>query len=237
MHGKLTDDELSSLQAFLDKPGLGDTSMGVATMEGYFAALAIGPRTLMPSQWLPWVWDMDEGEAEPPFDNVEAANALMQLIFRQYNGVVSDFMDASKAFRPLYKKDSRWSPLAWCEGFMLCVELGEEDWAPLQLKQRTWLEPFIRLGTAEGLALTDKRGDAEVWLAQILPSLKKIHAHWLKQRVAEPAGEAEDGYTFGAEAPIPSASRTPKVGRNAPCPCGSGKKFKQCCGAASGTVH
>ena len=25
----------------------------------------------------------------------------------------------------------------------------------------------------------------------------------------------------------------PKVGRNEPCPCGSGKKFKKCCGAAS----
>lgn len=23
---------------------------------------------------------------------------------------------------------------------------------------------------------------------------------------------------------------TPKVGRNEPCPCGSGKKFKKCCG-------
>lgn len=23
---------------------------------------------------------------------------------------------------------------------------------------------------------------------------------------------------------------TPKVGRNDPCPCGSGKKFKKCCG-------
>lgn len=22
----------------------------------------------------------------------------------------------------------------------------------------------------------------------------------------------------------------PKIGRNAPCPCGSGKKYKQCCG-------
>ena len=22
----------------------------------------------------------------------------------------------------------------------------------------------------------------------------------------------------------------PKIGRNDPCPCGSGKKFKQCCG-------
>jgi uncharacterized protein YecA (UPF0149 family) len=24
---------------------------------------------------------------------------------------------------------------------------------------------------------------------------------------------------------------TPKVGRNEPCPCGSGKKYKKCCGA------
>jgi SEC-C motif-containing protein len=29
----------------------------------------------------------------------------------------------------------------------------------------------------------------------------------------------------------PAAShRAPKVGRNAPCPCGSGKKYKACCG-------
>jgi SEC-C motif-containing protein len=26
---------------------------------------------------------------------------------------------------------------------------------------------------------------------------------------------------------------TPKIGRNDPCPCGSGKKFKKCCGAAA----
>ncbi len=24
--------------------------------------------------------------------------------------------------------------------------------------------------------------------------------------------------------------QTPKIGRNAPCPCGSGKKYKKCCG-------
>lgn len=28
-------------------------------------------------------------------------------------------------------------------------------------------------------------------------------------------------------------SRTPKIGRNDPCPCGSGKKWKRCCGAAA----
>lgn len=29
--------------------------------------------------------------------------------------------------------------------------------------------------------------------------------------------------------PAPYVSATPKVGRNDPCPCGSGKKYKQCC--------
>jgi uncharacterized protein len=30
----------------------------------------------------------------------------------------------------------------------------------------------------------------------------------------------------------PTATRSTKVGRNDPCPCGSGKKFKRCCGQA-----
>jgi preprotein translocase subunit SecA len=33
---------------------------------------------------------------------------------------------------------------------------------------------------------------------------------------------------------IPVRRDTPKVGRNDPCPCGSGKKFKKCCGAGGG---
>jgi preprotein translocase subunit SecA len=40
------------------------------------------------------------------------------------------------------------------------------------------------------------------------------------------AGEpAESEGTFRRE--------EPKVGRNDPCPCGSGKKYKQCCGKLS----
>jgi uncharacterized protein len=34
--------------------------------------------------------------------------------------------------------------------------------------------------------------------------------------------------------PAPEPLRgTPKVGRNDPCPCGSGKKYKRCCGGAT----
>ncbi|WP_054774967.1 SEC-C metal-binding domain-containing protein [Methylogaea oryzae] len=29
----------------------------------------------------------------------------------------------------------------------------------------------------------------------------------------------------------PIVRESPKTGRNDPCPCGSGKKFKKCCGA------
>jgi preprotein translocase subunit SecA len=34
-------------------------------------------------------------------------------------------------------------------------------------------------------------------------------------------------------AAAPVASQEPRVGRNAPCPCGSGKKYKKCCGKVS----
>jgi preprotein translocase subunit SecA len=34
----------------------------------------------------------------------------------------------------------------------------------------------------------------------------------------------------GAEGVDTVVNQTPKVGRNDPCPCGSGKKFKKCCG-------
>ncbi len=39
-------------------------------------------------------------------------------------------------------------------------------------------------------------------------------------------------YYVDGELPKPKTQRneTPKVGRNDPCPCGSGKKYKKCCG-------
>ena len=50
-----------------------------------------------------------------------------------------------------------------------------------------------------------------------------------------PAGAGSDG-TGAQKAPRPAGRRetvvreAPKVGRNDPCPCGSGKKYKKCCG-------
>ena len=48
--------------------------------------------------------------------------------------------------------------------------------------------------------------------------------------VRESGGGAGGGVAVAAR---PSAPSGPKVGRNAPCPCGSGKKYKRCCGKAA----
>jgi preprotein translocase subunit SecA len=51
--------------------------------------------------------------------------------------------------------------------------------------------------------------------------------HRKKQRELEAASFAGAG-----DASQPTQRRTgEKVGRNDPCPCGSGKKYKKCCGA------
>jgi len=44
--------------------------------------------------------------------------------------------------------------------------------------------------------------------------------------------EEQPMFFSGGEAPTPKTGQrtTKKVGRNAPCPCGSGKKYKKCCG-------
>jgi tetratricopeptide (TPR) repeat protein len=52
----------------------------------------------------------------------------------------------------------------------------------------------------------------------------------LARQNLQPAGYAE-GEDWEDE-PVATVRReTPKVGRNDPCPCGSGKKYKKCCGA------
>jgi len=45
------------------------------------------------------------------------------------------------------------------------------------------------------------------------------------------SGEVET--TVDSSTVAPSASDVPRVGRNDPCPCGSGKKYKQCHGKLS----
>lgn len=49
----LSDRDLEHLDDFLTSDNVSDFSMDAATLEGWLTALAIGPRMVMSSDWLP----------------------------------------------------------------------------------------------------------------------------------------------------------------------------------------
>jgi preprotein translocase subunit SecA len=55
----------------------------------------------------------------------------------------------------------------------------------------------------------------------------------LAAQASSPAAQAPEAAEVNVE---PIRNLGTKVGRNDPCPCGSGKKFKNCCGKSSGVA-
>ena len=107
-------------------------------------------------------------------------------------------------------------------------EKEAQQWA----KQSEWL----------GLKILAAKGDSVEFIAKYRTKGRAIEHHekasfrkdgdrWYfvdgKSEVKEAAAE-EGGAT---EPKIPLVRVEPKVGRNDPCSCGSGKKFKKCCAA------
>lgn len=64
--------------------------------------------------------------------------------------------------------------------------------------------------------------------------MRSKHMSHIPREEIEAAPEAEQEHEHGPDCAhdhaAPFVRATPKVGRNEPCPCGSGKKHKKCCG-------
>ena len=214
----MTEQELRVLHGALRSPQLGCPAMSVDALHGYVTAVVIGPRLLMPSQWLAWVWDRDQGRAEPVFENMALAAALTGEVMRLYNEVATSFAEDPDGFVPLFERgDGDWTPFEWCRGFMRGVTLAYKDWSPLIVGAPMVFEPVQLLAADNGIVgLTDDRIDALV--DAVGPSVVAIAAHWRAAGAFAPSGMA------------PIRRDAPKLGRNHPCHCGSGLKYKKCHG-------
>lgn len=226
IQGPLSEAEFEELDDFLASPSVEACSMDIANLEGFLTAIAIGPHLVMPSQWLPWVWDMVEGETEPEFASQEEAKQICSLVMRLYNGVVDALAARADTFEPVFHFGGERGATEWCEGFLLGILFDEENWNLLMLAQPTWFTPFMRLGTEEGLDLIAQADDKRTWIDAIEPSLMHIHVYWLERRLPGSPGAGFSGLGAGKT----QVRAAPKIGRNDPCPCGSGKKYKKCCG-------
>jgi preprotein translocase subunit SecA len=65
---------------------------------------------------------------------------------------------------------------------------------------------------------------------EIVSRLFKIQVQKQEAVIKEPARQMKLNYNRGADSSANTARHGRKIGRNDPCPCGSGKKYKKCCG-------
>ena len=111
----------------------------------------------------------------------------------------------------------------WCWGFMEGIRSKYEAWEPQLDAIDALLLPVAALADlgdddSEFHELLDDPDKVEELTDAIPESVLGIY----RQSRSEAGGSAQ-----------PFRRQMDKVGRNDPCPCGSGKKYKKCCGAAA----
>src|SRR5215213_981933 len=214
-HLKLLEKKLASLPADSE-------AMLVSELDGFLAGILICPELIMPSEWLPLVWG-DEEDA-PVFENAKQAEQLVGLVMEHYNATASDLR--SGRYAPFFEVDTRHDDTLWelwIEGFEAAMQLRPDSWAALLgggEEARIALSGLVML-----IDIAHAESDLpEKEIQELTEQAPDLIASWVEilnacrvsQHLASQSGMPAP--TFG------------KIGRNDPCPCGSGKKYKKCCG-------
>lgn len=233
----LSKNELEELDHFLMSDATSDETMMLDILDGYLTAIVIGPTTLPFNQWFSGIWGPDK-EDMPKFATMAEAQRIIDLIVRHMNGMIAAFEDNPDDIEPLFSiwpteagEPERCDGESWAYGFVQGVELCRKDWQPL-FEDPTGIEmfrPLYLMGeeeiTPEEETMVQSRDQCMVLTALIPASIAWIYRFWLPYRQAM----VERMDTI-------QRKTTVKTGRNDPCPCGSGQKFKKCCGAGA-TLH
>ncbi len=109
-----------------------------------------------------------------------------------------------------------------------CVQEGERDIDIEQTKRWSQKSQWLGLkivSSSKG-GPTDDEGVVEFEATYALDGLKDRHHERAKFKKIDGSWLYDDGEIV----PTTIVRAAPKTGRNDPCPCGSGKKFKHCCG-------
>ena len=233
----LSDEEIDELESFLLSDTVSDETMTLDMLDGYFTAIVVGPAAIVPSKWLPGVWGDSEDDA-PEYESMEQAQRILELMLRHMNGVVWSMEDDPDQFEPMmatrpFGEDAReyLDGEMWAYGFVAGIELNRPEWQALfdDPAGAAALRPLLLLGaediTEEDETLVRTPAQREELSKQIAASVATIYRFWLPYRAQR------------HDALVETVKRqSPKVGRNDPCPCGSGKKYKKCCGGDT-TLH
>ena len=223
----LNNDELDQLDNFLidripedEVEGVVDEGiLDISELDGFLTAIISGPLAINPSEWLPVVW----GAYEPQWASSEESEAIVALILRHMNTIVNVLNDSPEDFEPIILAREEGGETItvvdeWCTGYMKGIGLSAQAWREGGEAVAELLFPITLFSSEAGRKRLEtlETEEVEVLKRSIPMAVQKLHAFWLSNR-----GRAVARQTFMHD-------KAP-VGRNDPCPCGSGKKFKKCC--------
>jgi uncharacterized protein len=230
----LTDAELDKLADVLKQFG-DKRAMNLEGIDGFFAALICGPEIVLPSEYLGVIWG-DEMVNAPKFETMQNLQEFLSLIMRHWNAI-SRRLQSGDVFLPLLLDDENGVARGndWANGFMRGMEMRRDSWSSLMDDEKHGgsLIPILALAH-------EHHPDPEM-----RPYKEPINAKMRERLILGAAAgvvaiykyfEAERMFAARGSGPASTFRRdAPRVGRNEPCPCGSGKKFKHCC--ANATLH
>ena len=210
-----------SIERYLQLYGSEYSIRSASGLDGFVTALACCPHSIPPSVWLPAIWGTDK-DRSPEWQDEEQFSEFSAAVFTFYN-LVMENMNAG-THEHLYYTDIRNGQTInmvddWCHGFLL----GGVCWGQLLPQQMRNLEkaikPMMLFATDEGIEHQQHPSNKELARKQkaIEPAVLELFHHFQKDR---------DSNTPNSNNPIKTGF---KIGRNDPCPCGSGRKFKKCC--------
>lgn len=216
----MTTPHLATWISFLVSPAAPRTAMQPLELDGYLTGLIVAPDLIPPSLWISDLW----GEDEPAFDSTEQMQAVLSAVMAHYNAIIAEIDKGWPAYRPMFMGEEDKPPhdrvRIWVRGFWKAMTLVPEAWSALAEDERSEIlvEPFAAFIELNGPDtppepdnIDEIRDDSAALIPRIIPALRALAQMRARENMAQHA-----------------AAHT-KIGRNDPCPCGSGRKYKRCC--------
>lgn len=222
----MTEADVEWLEQRLMDHGNDDSMLSLSALDGFLTAVLSGPELVPPSQWWPVLW----GGMPPEWSSEHEMKRALDLILGHMNILAHTLCYQPEHFIPVLMANhvegqEICNAEEWCFGYLRGMALG--NWPTLPDELNSSLEVIRLHGSDDQLPQLASLSLAEHQqsVAEVGPAALRLHAHFLAQRGPNTAPIAAPALT-PVILPVRAA---PKIGRNAPCPCGSGKKFKQCC--------
>jgi uncharacterized protein len=187
---------------------------------GVFAAVASAPELLRPGAWL----DMIRGDHV--FADLAGAQRFTGRVMALYSEVLRSVGQRGADCCP--PAEDHEAVREFCAGYVR-IAFNDPIWAEdahalaelLPMCALAGAVPLEKVGELEPAFTSDPEG----WLGrrreELADTVSSLHAYWDEARKA--AAERLRQHAVSQRRP------GPKIGRNDPCTCGSGKKFKKCC--------